>query len=84
MQNDQSKSFIQIIIKGSLELMKHIFSFLYQKNTIRDGGSTALYAVYAVDMVYTTDMVYTFDTVCNVQTVLTSYTVACRPIYIVR
>ena len=59
----------------------------YQKNTIRDGGSTALYAVYAVDMVYTTDMVYTFDTVdtvCNVQTVLTSYTVACRPIYIVR
>ena len=34
MQNDQSKSFIQIIIKGSQELMKHIFSFLYQKKNI--------------------------------------------------
>ena len=36
------------------------------KNTIKDGGSTALYAVYAVDMVYTTDMVYMFDTVDTV------------------
>ena len=45
------------------------------KNTIRDGGSTALYAAYTVgtvytvdnvDMVYTADMVYTFDTVYTV------------------
>ena len=38
-----------------------------KKDTIRDGGSTALYAVYAVDMVYTFD---TVDTVYNIQTVL--------------
>ena len=33
------------------------------KNTIRDGGSTALYAAYTVDMVYIIDMVYTLDLV---------------------
>ena len=38
------------------------------KNTIRDGGSTALYAVYTV---YTVDMVYTFDMVYNVDMVYT-------------
>ena len=38
-----------------------------EKNTIRDAGSTTLYAAYTVDMVYivnmahTDDMVYTFD-----------------------
>ena len=36
------------------------------KNTIRDGVSTALYAVYTVDMVYTIDMVYTVDTHTNI------------------
>ena len=36
------------------------------KNAIRDGGSTALEAVYTVetvDMVYTVDMIYTVDMV---------------------
>ena len=32
------------------------FSNTY-KSTIRDGGSTALYAVHTVDMVYTVDMI---------------------------
>ena len=42
------------------------------KNTIRDGGSTTLYAAYtvdtvdAVDMDYTVDMVYTVDIVYTV------------------
>ena len=42
------------------------------KNTIRDGGSTALYAAYTVDtndMVYTVDMDYTF----NMVTLFTRY-----------
>ena len=43
-----------------------IIIIIITKNTIKDGGSTALYAVYAVDMVYTTDMVYMFDTVDTV------------------
>ena len=37
-----------------------------KENTIRDGGSTTLYAAYtvfAVDMVYTVGMVYPFDMV---------------------
>ena len=37
-----------------------------KENTIRDGGSTTLYAaytVYTVDMVYTVGMVYPFDMV---------------------
>ena len=38
------------------------------KNTIRDGSSTALYAVYTVD---TADMVYTVDTIDAVYTVYT-------------
>ena len=54
------------------------------KNTISDGGSTALYAaytvgnvytvdiVYTVDMVYTNDMVYTVDMVCTVDMVYTA------------
>ena len=44
------------------------------KNTIRDGGSTALYAVYTVYTVYTFDtfyMVYTVDLVYTVGTVYT-------------
>ena len=36
------------------------------KNTIRDGGSTALYAAYTVDMVFTVDTVYTVDMVFTV------------------
>ena len=38
-----------------------------KKNTIRDAGSTTLYAAYTVDMVYIVnmacadDMIYTFD-----------------------
>ena len=32
-----------------------------RKNTIRDGGSTALYAAFTVDTVYTIDLVYTVD-----------------------
>ena len=42
------------------------------RNMIRDGGSTALYAVYTigtVDIVYTVDMVYIVDTVYAVDTV---------------
>ena len=38
------------------------------KNTIRDGGSTALYTAYTVDTVYT---VYTIDTVDTVDMVYT-------------
>ena len=34
-----------------------------RKNTIRDGGSTALYTDYTVDLVYTVDMVCTVDEV---------------------
>ena len=56
------------------------------KNTIRDGGSTALNTVYTV---YTA---YIFPTVCTVYTVYTVYTVkivynartvSCMPMYIV-
>ena len=32
-----------------------------KKNTIKDGGSTALYADYTVDMVFTVDMVNAVD-----------------------
>ena len=51
------------------------------KDTIRDGGSTALYTVdtidtvdmvYAVDMVNTVDRVYTVDMVYTVDTVDTA------------
>ena len=57
------------------------------KNTIRDGGSTTLYAAYTVDtvdavdmdytvdMVYTVDMIYTIDMVYTVDTVDNVYTV---------
>ena len=53
-----------------------LIQFQY-KNTIRDGGSTTLYAaytigtadtVYTVLMVYTVDMVYTVNTVNTVDT----------------
>ena len=44
---------------------------LPQKNTITDGGSTALYAAYTVD---TVDTVYTVDTVDTVDTVYTIQT----------
>ena len=43
---------------------------LPQKNTIRHGGSTALYALNTVDMVYTVDMVNTVDTVYAIETTL--------------
>ena len=36
------------------------------KYTIRDGGSTAPYAAYTVDMVFTVDTVYTVDMVFTV------------------
>ena len=42
------------------------------KNTIRDGGSIALYTAYTVD---TVDMAYTVDTVDMAYTVDTVYTV---------
>ena len=54
-----------------------------QKNTITDGGSSALYAaytvdtvciiytVYTVDMFCTVDMVYTVDMFCNLDIVYT-------------
>ena len=48
------------------------------KDTIRDGGSTALYAAYtvdtvdSVDTVYTVDMVYTIDMVYTVDMVYTA------------
>ena len=42
--------------------------FWAAKNTITDGGSTALYADYTVDMVYTVDVVYTVDMVYTVIT----------------
>ena len=35
----------------------------HNKNTFRDGGSTALY--YTVDIVHTIDMVYTVDTISS-------------------
>ena len=41
------------------------------KNTIRDGGSTALYTVdmvHTLDMVYTVDIVYIVDMVYIVDT----------------
>ena len=41
-----------------------------KKNTIRDGGSTALYAAYTVDTFDTVDMVYTVYTVYTIQTAL--------------
>ena len=37
-----------------------LFLVIYKRNTIRDGGSTALYAAYTVDTIVT---VYTVDTV---------------------
>ena len=51
-----------------------------KKNTIRDGGSTALYAAYTIYTVYTVDtvdMVYTGDMVCTVDmiTLDTVYTI---------
>ena len=39
------------------------------KNTIRDGGSTSLYAAYTVDTVDTVHMIYTVDTVDTVYTI---------------
>ena len=52
-----------------------------QKDTISDGGSTALYAAYTVDTVATVytvdtvDMVYTANMVCTVNTADTVYTI---------
>ena len=43
--------------------------YLIMKNTTRDGGSTALYAVYTVYTVDTVDLVYTVDIVCTVDIV---------------
>ena len=40
------------------------------KNTIRDGGSTALYTVYTVDTIDTIDTVDTGNTVYTIQTAL--------------
>ena len=52
----------------------HSLKLVNQKNTIRNGGNTALYnvdtadtidtddMVYTVDLVYTVDMLYTLDT----------------------
>ena len=37
-----------------------------EENTIRDGGSTALYAADTVDMYYTIDVVYTVDMVYTI------------------
>ena len=52
------------------------------RNTIRDGGSTALYAAYTVDTVYIVDMVYAFDMVYTVDMVdiawNTMYNVHCN------
>ena len=45
------------------------------KNTIQDGGSTALFAAYTVDTVYTVYTVYTVDTVYSNYTFNTVYTV---------
>ena len=42
-----------------------------RKNTIRDGGSTALYAAYTVDTIYTVDMVYTVNMVYTIDFVYT-------------
>ena len=39
------------------------------RNTIRDGGSTALYTAYTVATVNNVDMVYTVDTVYTVDMV---------------
>ena len=47
---------------------------LKKQNTIRDEGSTTLYAVYTVDtvdMVYTVDTVYTVDMVYTIDMVYT-------------
>ena len=45
------------------------FSFFSRKeNTIRDGGSTALYAAYTVYTVDTVDNVDNVDNVCTVDT----------------
>ena len=51
-----------------------MFWVTYKRNTIRDGGITALYAAYTVDTVVT---VYTFDTVDIVTTVDMVYTAHC-------
>ena len=47
----------RVRIKRNIEKYTHITN----KNTIRDGGSTALYGAYTVDMFYTVNMVYTVD-----------------------
>ena len=52
-----------LLVKG-LQLLKDINIIV--KNTIRNGGCTALYAIYTFvtfDTVYTIDTVYTVDTV---------------------
>ena len=52
--------------------MSRVPIFLEMKNTIRDGGSTTLYAANTVDTVYTVytvDMVYTVYTVDTVDMV---------------
>ena len=58
------------------------------ENTIRERGSTALYALVSVDTVYTdvmVDMVDTVDAVYTIQTALHCFqTVSCVPLYIVR
>ena len=49
-----------------------VLADLIMKNTTRDGGSSALYAVYIVNTVYTVDtvdLVYTVDIVCTVDIV---------------
>ena len=42
------------------------------KNTIRDGGNTALYTAYTIDTVDTVDIVDTVDTVDTVYTIETA------------
>ena len=47
------------------------YCIFYEKNSNRDGNSTALYAAFTVDtddMVYTVDMFYTVEMVYTVET----------------
>ena len=51
------------------EISSNFLHKVQRKNTIRDGGSTALYTALTVDsvyMVYSVDMVYTVDMVSTV------------------
>ena len=49
---------------------------LPEKNTIRDGGSTALYTAYTVDTVDTVDTDDTIYTAYTIKTVYTVFTIA--------